>query len=268
MRVLFLTGLALAAAASPAAAQSAYGPSLVRLSVVDRDTGRTARVWLHNRRYFVAGQTGHRYSLRLENATGERVLVVLSVDGVNVISGATASFNGRGYIISPHEGADINGWRKNQDEIAVFRFAPLSRSYAARTGRPNDVGVIGMAVFREKPLPPPPPVPMDEASRDGIARRAPGAPSPANKGFSIARPESAERLGTAHGEIEHDYSGIAPFEKASARPEQVHAIEYDSEANLVAAGVISRPWRRPPPSHPRPFPRENEGYVPDPPPGS
>lgn len=268
MRALLCASLALASVSAPAMAQSVYGPSLVRISVVDRDTGRTARVYPHKGRTFVAGQTGHRYSLRVENTTGERVLVVLSVDGVNVISGATASFNGRGYILSPYEGADINGWRKNQDEIAVFRFAPLSRSYAARTGRPNDVGVIGMAVFREKPLPPPPPPSPYEGSRDSIARRAPAAPGQANRGFSIARPETAERLGTAHGEIERDYSGVAPFEKASTRPEQVRAIEYDSEANLVAAGVIPRPLRRPPPPHPRPFPRENEGYVPDPPPGS
>jgi hypothetical protein len=280
MRALIWTTLALASVGTPALAQATYGPALVHLSVVDRDSGETKRIYLHNRRYFVAGQTGRRYSLRIANETGERVMVVLAVDGVNVISGASAGFEGRGYILSPYEHADINGWRKNQDEVAVFRFAPLSQSYAARTGRPGDVGVIGMAVFRERPhyRPPAPPVSSYEQRRDrdsaGIPpppapalaqRSAPEAADKAANGQSVDRaaPRS-EKLGTAHGEIEADYSGIASFEKASTRPEEVRAIEYDSEAHLVAAGVIPRVWHRPPPPHPRPFPREEDGYVPDP----
>ena len=277
---LALAGLACLIGAQTASAQEAYGPRIVHLSVVDRETGQVARVYYHNRRYFVAAQTGNRYSLRLQNVTNERVLVVLSVDGVNVVTGETADFNQRGYILSPHESADINGWRKSQTEIAAFRFAPLPQSYAARTGRPGDVGVIGMAVFRERrppppprvlsedrryrgsppPPPPPPPAPMTGAAGSSSAARDAAAPGEANQ--AIAR--RSEKLGTAHGEIEHDAIELAPFEKASTRPESVRMVEYDSTANLVAAGVI--PAFVEPPHPPRPFPANRGGYVPDPPP--
>ncbi|WP_394999135.1 hypothetical protein, partial [Sphingomonas sp.] len=248
---------AVLATGSPASAQSAYGPRLVHLSVVDRDSGQTQQVYFHDRRYFVAGQTGRRYSLRIENTSNERVLVVLSVDGVNVISGETADFNQRGYILAPHESGDINGWRKSETEIAVFRFAPLPQSYAARTGRAGDVGVIGMAVFRERRVPPPPP-PIwhnrwKERRGDTPSAMPPPPPSPpvmqpgsmgdvstarANQDATKAMPAPSEKLGTAHGEIEHDVSHIAPFERASWTPDAVRLLEYDSTENLVAAGVI------------------------------
>ena len=279
LAIALLLGAAIAANA-PASAQAAYGPRLVHLSVVDRDSGETKRVYLHDRRYFVAGQTGRRYSLRIENTSNERVLVVLSVDGINVISGETADFNQRGYILAPHETGDINGWRKSETEIAAFRFAPLPQSYAARTGRAGDVGVIGMAVFRERrvppsisqnrwnerrgdypavmpPPPPPPPAPIAEAS-------AGRANQDAAKSMPMPRP--SDKLGTAHGEIEYDVSRIEPFRRASSTPDAVRLLEYDSSENLVAAGVI--PPISVEPRRPRPFPAHpaNEGYVPDPPP--
>ena len=272
--ILALTSLLCFTGSLPAAAQSAYGQRIVHLSVVDRETGEVKKVYYHNRRYFVAAQTGNRYSLRVENVTGERVLIVLSVDGVNVISGETADFNQRGYILSPHESADINGWRKSETEIAAFRFAPLPQSYAARTGRPADVGVIGMAVFRERRPPPvrklerrrysggpPPPPPAPMAGADN-SRSVPGERESERAANQDMAPRS-EKLGTAHGEIERDVITTAPFEKASANPASVRVVEYDSVDNLVAAGVIPRGAEEV--RHPRPFPANREGYVPDPP---
>ena len=59
-------------------------PDLVDLKVVDRETGQPLQVWRHDGRLFVAGQPGARYSLRVTNHTDGRVLVVMSVDGVNI----------------------------------------------------------------------------------------------------------------------------------------------------------------------------------------
>lgn len=77
-------------------------------------------------------------------------MVVLSVDGVNVISGETAASQQSGYVLGPWEQTEISGWRKSQQEVAQFYFTALPDSYAARTERPDNVGVIGAAVFREK----------------------------------------------------------------------------------------------------------------------
>ncbi|HZZ87302.1 MAG TPA: hypothetical protein VFE13_03115 [Caulobacteraceae bacterium] len=257
-------------------------PEPVDLQVVDRATGQPIQVWRHGGRLFVAGQPGARYSLRVANHTPGRVLVVLSVDGVNILTGETASYDQRGYVFDPYETYDVSGWRKTQSEIAAFAFAPLSRSYAARTGRPTDVGVIGMAVFREKVVPPPEPEPyaqdeLDRGAADSpsLARGAPpppaAAPQPADRSASRGYAAGAlagrrdERLGTAHGAREWSYVATTTFERATLYPWTVRQIEYDTYAHLLAAGVIPRPWRAP--DRPRPFPMDPEGagYVPDPP---
>ena len=147
----------------------------VDLKVVDRDTGQPLQLWRHDGRLFVAGESGDRYGLRVTNHTDGRVLVVMSVDGVNILSGETAGYNQRGYIFGPHQSYDLLGWRKTLSEVADFTFTRLPQSYAALTGRPAYVGVIGIAVFYEKVAPvaaeqAPTPVP-DDAYR-GAADRA------------------------------------------------------------------------------------------------
>ena len=88
--------------------------------------------------------------MRIRNCTGARVLVVTSVDGVNVISGDTAAPSQSGYVLEPYGSVEIQGWRKSLTRTAAFYFTDLGDSYAARTGRPQNVGVIGVAVFQEK----------------------------------------------------------------------------------------------------------------------
>ncbi|MDB5431864.1 MAG: hypothetical protein JWP35_2980 [Caulobacter sp.] len=247
----------------------------VDLSVVDRDTGQPLKVWRHNGRLFVAGRPGSRYSLRVTNNTEGRVLVVLSVDGVNIISGETAGYDQRGYIFDPHETYDLSGWRRSQSEIAAFVFAPLPKSYAARTGRAENVGVIGMAVFDEKRAPPVANMGLDD--RDAsipMPAPPPGARSAARGAAAdseasdvvVTAQRRQEKLGTGYGAIETSVSNVEPFERASSSPRFVRRIDYDSYANLVAIGVI-RPARHPDPG-PRPFPArpDRDGYVPDPPP--
>ncbi len=274
--------------------------SLVTLQVVDRETGEVARVWRHAGKLYVAGQPGARYSLRVTNNSGGRLLAVVSVDGVNIVTGETAAYNQRGYVLRPYETHDINGWRKSNQEIAAFNFAPLAGSYAARTGRPDDVGVIGVAAFREReaaPVAVSPPVSRESrgAMRDvppppalaiPQAQRRPEAPAPppplpippvasrvetpappasmAEARASLAAPSA--RLGTGHGEREWSRATFVNFERASAYPSYVYRLEYDSQTRLIASGVIPRP--RPSPQAPSPFPGNRNGFVPDPPYGS
>ena len=144
-RLLLALALTSAAACSPLSARD-----LVGLDIIDRDTSQVLPEYGHRGQDWVAGVPGHRYSVRLTNTTGERVLVVLSVDGVNAVTGQTAAASQNGYVLGPWETAEIAGWRKSLDDIAQFLFTDLPDSYAARTGRPDDVGVIGIAVFKER----------------------------------------------------------------------------------------------------------------------
>jgi hypothetical protein len=297
-RRLISTALALGAVASslalPAQAQSqppARVGSLMQISVVDRGTGAELPVYRHRGEYWVAGRPGARYAIRARNAMGERIMAVMSVDGVNVVTGETAGVGQNGYVFGARERSDITGWRKSDSQIAAFEFAAAGNSYASRTGRPDDVGVIGVAMFRERmpePLPPPvTPYPRrdeygdrerrSESSSlgDARAKAAPGAAadksvaaeSAASPSGSMARQSApSPSLGTAHGRRETSHVGKTIFERAQSSPDEVIRIRYDSRENLIAAGVIPQPRQWPRPAGPSAFPGSDNGYVPDPPP--
>lgn len=263
---------------------TAHVHNLVDLQVVDRDTG--AVLDLHHRRghAYVAGEPGHRYAVLMQNRTGERVMAVLSVDGVNAVTGETADPYQGGYVLGPYERAEINGWRKSMSEVAQFVFSAPEASYAARTGRPQNVGVIGIAVFRERVpvyVPPPPPVyrgdewrrksmaPGGANEADAMAQRAAPAPS-AEAGLDASRDqpmadakrerseEFASELGTAHGRREWSEVRSTQFERRSTNPDEIVQVQYDTFEHLVERGVIRRPrWE---PEEPRAF----AGFVPDP----
>jgi hypothetical protein len=263
----------------------------VSMSIVDRETGQVMTTYRKDGRTYIAGRPASRYAIRLANQTGGRVMVVLSVDGVNVITGATASVGQSGYVLDPWQSYDIAGWRKSDTAIAAFVFAALGDSYAARTGRPGNVGVIGMAAFLEKPEAQAmrqrqdPPTTADRFGSVGKAEsradaakaqaddgNAPPPATPAGRSAdsqaageiaasAVGRPAPTERLGTGHGQREWSVSQRTRFEKLSSTPQDVVEIAYDSFANLVLAGVIPRPT-----AQARAFPSDGlRGFVPDPP---
>jgi len=118
---------ALAGCAAPALAHR----GLASIDVFDRDSGQVLPAYAKDARRFIAGRPGASYALRIRNLTGARVLVVLSVDGVNVVSGETTDWRQTGYVLDPGRSADINGWRKSGTEVAAFEFAPVERACGA-----------------------------------------------------------------------------------------------------------------------------------------
>ena len=130
-------------------------------------------------RLYVAGAPGERYAVHVANRTGGRVMAVVSVDGINAVTGETASPDQNGYVLAAHQSFEITGWRKSASEVAAFYFTQLPDSYAARTDRPDHVGVIGVAVFREWQPPRPAALPHAAPARrmrsDNAAREAESA---------------------------------------------------------------------------------------------
>ncbi len=268
--------IALAAAAAGAFAAPAFAlGSLVDVQLVDRARGETLPTWSHRGDAWVAGSPGSRYAVRLSNRSGARVLVVLSIDGVNAVSGETAATGQTGYVLAPYQTTEITGWRKSLTESAAFYFTSLADSYAARTDRPDNVGVVGAAVFRETVrevyrAPAQSPAlrgDIDHASQPGRVREPepsprlappPAAAAAESKSAGAARDERADKLGTGHGEREYAPTTPTRFDRAGERPDEVVRIRYDSLERLVAFGVI-RPRRAP--AAPDPFP---SAFVPDP----
>ena len=277
-RLLLLSAALLSTTAClPAFGRSLVAAPIVDVDVIDRDTGQWLPEIPHRGDTWVAGTPGHRYAVRLTNTSGERVLVVLSVDGVNAVSGETAHPSQAGYVLAPWQSTEIAGWRKSLDDVAQFVFTDLPDSYAARTGRPDNVGVIGVAVFREaQPIrydyPVGPPVARENGTRDqarGAARERNAAKASAPAAAAESSADSAyggvaqQRIGTGHGQREWAPVGRTGFVRNSRRPTQVSELRYDDIDNLVAMGVLPRPYyERYPYQQPRAFP---DGFVADPP---
>jgi hypothetical protein len=99
----------------------------------------------------IVGERGQRYELVVRNQTDARLEAVLSVDGLDVLDGRSASLSKRGYIIDPGERLVVDGFRRSSDAVAAFRFSSVAGSYASqRHGETRNVGVIGLAVFTER----------------------------------------------------------------------------------------------------------------------
>jgi len=262
---------------------------LADVQIIDRDTGSVLPMYRSHGEYWVAGRPGARYSIMIQNHRGERILAVTAVDGINVISGETGAWSQSGYVFSPGERYEIAGWRKSNAEIAAFNFTAADNSYAERTGRPANIGVIGVALFLERPAR----IQwLDRLSSDrksegsGYAQNrvesagvsdsraappsfiggAPVAPKLAEiEPYAAApNPSPAQKLGTGHGARETSYVQDTTFDRLSSTPNELIKIRYDSYENLVAMGVVpTRPAWRPDPFPDSSLPR----YVPDPPGG-
>jgi hypothetical protein len=268
--------------------------SIAEVSIIDRDSGVVLSPHYYRGEYWVAGRPGAKYAIEVRNRLGERLLAVASVDGVNVLSGATAAFDQAGYVFDPGERYEITGWRKSDAEVAAFTFTESPNSYAERTGRPANVGVIGVALFRERRAPsvwapPRPPVPSDSpiareresaarapsavGSSAGSAAQVPAAPAasaptdhaavPLARLAPYAIPAPEAKLGTGHGEREYSYVSHTEFARQQPQPNEIIRIRYDSLENLLAMGIVKRP--RPLPSTLNAFPASPDEYVPDPP---
>jgi hypothetical protein len=162
-------------------------------------------------------------------------------------------------VLDAYGDARIEGWRKSMSRTAAFYFTKLPDSYAARTGRPNNVGVIGVALFQERVRCC---VREELSGREAASPNAPeaaaGRAADSEKGERTRQAES--KLGTGHGRSEHSAAEYTEFERVSDRPDEVNSIYYDSRRNLLAQGIIPTPQRYSQ-RLPKPFPG---GFVPDP----
>jgi hypothetical protein len=252
---------ACAALLAACSAHAAAVGGLADVTIFDRSEGRSLPVYWHEGRAWVVGKPGNEYQLSLRSRQGEEVLAVLSVDGVNVITGETATVQQSGYLLSPWRPLEVRGWRKDLSRTAAFYFTSLPDSYAARTGRPDNVGAIGVALFRKK-APEPAPYSQLAPAAPQARKEASGAGSSADQAAPRAA-EREERLGTGHGRNEASPARQVAFERATREPAETVVIYYDSYRNLLARGIVPPVPPQAPPRKPAPNPFP--GFVADPP---
>ncbi len=109
--------------------------------------------FVHDGETFIEGRNKSEYIVRVRNHSSQRVLAVVSIDGLSVMDGKEARLRSGGYVLDPHVKIEIPGWRFNDSEVAKFVFGSAGDSYATKIDKPTNIGVIGCAIFEEKPKP-------------------------------------------------------------------------------------------------------------------
>lgn len=265
---ILLAGAALTGSAVRAQGLYEASASLVTVSVqVD---GRASSLYPApdgSGRYYLEARPGSRYAVGLANRSSERVGVVLTVDGLNAISGGRDTARGRMYVLDPWQSTSVQGWRTSLQDVRQFTFVDERRSYATRSGHANEkMGWIEIAVYRERrpyvqatPLPYPEPRPYPTEEQDGRARaQAPASPEASRSdnrdAAGAAKAESGARdrsyPGTGWGEHAHDPVVLVSFDPES-EPSGRATLRYEYRPALVALGVLppyvvprDRLWQR------------------------
>jgi hypothetical protein len=215
-------------------------PGMMRVALDILVDGRPLATVQHaGKTYLPVPRMGEEYQIRVWNDGARRVAAVVSVDGLSVITGQPASENGPGYIVAPYSHILIKGWRRNLENVAAFRFVEREKSYASLTGKPENIGVIGLVAVEERIIHPLPRLEKKDSA-------------PAAKGFRTA----VGSIGTEYGREIDSRAYYVPFLRSSNQ--QTITLYYDTVKALRAAGVpVDRPF-------PNPFPGDVK-FAPPPP---
>lgn len=260
--------------------------------------GRILREHYHQDTRYIEAPPAGDYVIRITNDSPARRLAVLSVDGINAMNGADASFDGSGYVLNPWASIDVPGWYRDGKEAAAFSFKEQGSDYASQTGRgTQNVGVIGIAVFDEKVRITVPPIVIEEhhhhhdwpwygprpfwksglrytSSRGGGGGGGRGTPprtscvygaslEGASLNCSTTEPSAVQGtmdIGTAYGQAVAFHTINVSFERATAAPVEIITLRYATRERLKSWGV---PVDVAAPTRPQAFPA-SQGCPPPP----
>ncbi|MEW6709122.1 MAG: hypothetical protein AB1403_04800 [Candidatus Riflebacteria bacterium] len=163
--------------------------------------------------YRIVARRGERYRVVVKNHSGRRLAMVISIDGLNIISGKTSYHrpDESMYLLEPGQTGSFTGWRTDYNNVQRFYFSDAEDSYASRTGQTGQLGWIKVAVFQE---------------RQPIIVRP-------QKYYEDSERSMAEspQAGTGYGEREYSPVQTASFNPESL-PVQMLRIKYDFDSRL------------------------------------
>ena len=230
--------------------------SNVTVEIVSDDRGALPRYPAEFRdgtqRSYVEARDNERYRIVVHNGTGERVGVVIAVDGRNIISGEQSHLapNERMYVLDPYRAGEFEGWRTGRDQVNRFYFTGMSDSYAAAWGDYSAMGVIAVAAYQGRER-------RQYGNREGRER---------DRSMSPSGPRAQrESPGTGFGEGEWSPSTQVYFEP-EGRPISQEFIKYEWQSTLCKRGIIDcRRNRHQRHEGNRFWPNHDNGYAPPPP---
>lgn len=256
---------------------------MVVVELIDQK-GEKFPTYTHEGKTYFAAKKGKKYAIKLTNFNSTRVEVCISVDGQDVLSGEPSNYiNQTGYILYPYQTMEIKGYRQNMDEVAAFEFVDKGDSRADLMNQGENVGVIGVAVFREKCTIPKPPIgsplkfwdtligpkkttpPYWYKSIPNTSLIGDGTVYPSDITFCSSTPQE---LGTAYGNSIDSKVVSTHFTRENATaPDEITVVYYDSKESLIEKGIIKPSNQEP--KEPNPFPglpKVQRGFAGPPPP--
>ena len=194
-------------------------------------------------RSYLEAEKGARYEVRVRNTSGERLGLVIAVDGRNIINGKRSELARTEpmYVIDAWGTQNYAGWRASLEAINEFYFSDWKDSYAEAFGDRSARGVIAVAVYRE--VPPPAPRSFSEAE----SGRAAGAPATSAGSADSAKAGRRDQSpGTGYGDRRVDQAVRVEFE-AQSNPHSRHFIKYEwretlCRKQLLECGEKNRFW--------------------------
>ena len=183
---------------------------------------------------YLEAKKGEQYGIVIRNMTPERIGVVVAVDGRNIISGKRSDLKSTEdmYLVDSYEQGRFDGWRTDQDTVHRFYFTEPADAYSAKTfNDASAMGVIAVAVFREKQRPPM----IEEKLKRESAPAAPSMES-ANRTKSLDAKDQA--AGTGFGEGQYSPTVRVAFEPERT-PIQKSFVKYEWRETLCKKGIIS-----------------------------
>jgi hypothetical protein len=190
-------------------------------------SGRT-----HIIKKYLEARKGENYSIVIRNTLGERIGIVVAVDGRNIISGKKSYLrnNEMMYIVGPYGSVKLEGWRTDDDTVHKFYFTDVHDSYSVRTfGDKSAMGVITVAVFREKDRP--------AIFFDRTLREKSHAPPAGAHGKSDLKRYEGESAGTGFGDGRYSPIVRVDFEPERIAYEKI-LVKYEWRDVLCKKGLI------------------------------
>lgn len=194
-------------------------------------------MWKGNTRIikkFLEAKKDENYGIVIRNMTPERIGVVVSVDGRNIISGKRSDLRSTEdmYLVNSYDQGRFEGWRTDKDTVHTFYFTDPGDSYSIRTFNDTSaMGVIAVAVYREKDRP---------QLRDEMRKQsnAPAAPSAGSAERSKSLSVQEETAGTGFGERQYSPTVRVAFEPERT-PVQKTLVKYEWREVLCRKGILN-----------------------------
>lgn len=104
---------------------------------------------------FIGAENGEQFEIQFKNNTANRIQVIISLDGLNIIDGNLASLdiNSKMWVVSGYGTLNLKAWPETKNGGASFIFTTQDNSVLANIQENEQgKGLIGAAVYKESQL--------------------------------------------------------------------------------------------------------------------